>query len=871
MKYIGIICLVCLSLLQSCSSKGSGDLIASGDEIEQYLQIPSPHWEDQIIYFIITDLFMDGDSSNNDQGEGEYIPGSAIAFNGGDLKGITQKIGYIKELGATGIWITPPVANQWWSPDKTYSGRHGYWATNFKEVDRHFGTLEDYRQLSASLHKNSMYLIQDVVVNHTGNFFTYTGPYDPADVSKNFIRYEVPQPTQIPFYYNDANNPEDREMAIYHFTPNITDYDDNITKRLYQFSDLDDINTSNPLVREVLRTSYNHWIGQAGVDGFRYDTPVYVEHDFWNDFSHSKDSAAPGVETFASMLGKKHFLAFGETGILTLPYDDAGTLEVASYLGSEEKPGMNSVINYPLFYSIQRVFVEMQPTSLLSYRLESIYRIFSHPEWLINLIDDHNGERFLTRGSHSSFRQALLFIMNIPGIPVIYYGTEQDFGDAYRQAMFKGGLGSPDQDHFNTDSESFRFLQKLINIRKEHAVLRRGTPEILQDAINGPGVFAYSLDDNDEYAIILFNTSEGKKLAAGIHTGLEPGTVLNTFYSLSGEKIRVVADQNGNISTFLQGKEGMILFPDDQVLSGKTDDGFIRITRPGKIHISEDHIEIRGTSEAVTDIFITVNGDCENEIQAAIGTDGSWSADLPLGHLLNGKHRILAYSIPEADRRPVVSGQVEFELDLSARLVATVEDPYGDDKGPTGDYLYPGSATFGKQMDIESVRVYLQGSNLKIELQMAEITRYWTPPNGFDHVLIIMYLDLPDRTGVTALPFQNARFPLEGDWDYMVSTSGFENAFFSSVGASEYRAGRMAGPAPSITVDPDTKTISYMISAESIGFPAVYSGTRIYITTWGGTPGTLRSLNKEAHDWSFGGGSESDPKIMDNTELIIIK
>ena len=137
------------------------------------LQVPSPDWRDQVIYFVLTDRFADGDPTNNNQGAGEFNPAKSSHYSGGDLKGIQQKLDYIQGLGATALWLTPPVANQWWSEKAQYAGYHGYWATDFTNIDAHYGTLADYQQLSRALHGRGMYLIQDIVVNHTGNFFGY--------------------------------------------------------------------------------------------------------------------------------------------------------------------------------------------------------------------------------------------------------------------------------------------------------------------------------------------------------------------------------------------------------------------------------------------------------------------------------------------------------------------------------------------------------------------------------------------------------------------------------------------------------------------------------------------------------------------------
>ncbi|MDE2047318.1 MAG: alpha-amylase, partial [Betaproteobacteria bacterium] len=129
------------------------------------LHVPAPDWRDQIIYFVVTDRFDDGDPANNDQGAHEYDPRDNGKYSGGDLAGLTRRLGYIQGLGATAVWITPPVANQWWDPLAQSSGYHGYWASDFSRVDAHLGTLADYQRLSDALHRRGMYLVQDIVVN----------------------------------------------------------------------------------------------------------------------------------------------------------------------------------------------------------------------------------------------------------------------------------------------------------------------------------------------------------------------------------------------------------------------------------------------------------------------------------------------------------------------------------------------------------------------------------------------------------------------------------------------------------------------------------------------------------------------------------
>ncbi|MCF8346723.1 MAG: hypothetical protein K9G38_05885 [Bacteroidales bacterium] len=626
-------------LHNGCTESDRNDMIASDDEIGECLHVPSPEWQDQVIYFLMIDRFMDGDTTNNDQGAGEYKKGDERFWNGGDLEGIMQKLDYIRELGATAIWITPPVANQWVNPGRTGTGNHGYWATDFMKVDQHYGTLYDYRRLSASLHKNGMYLIQDIVVNHLGDFYTYTGPYNPDDVTENFMMHDVPQPTQFPFYHNDARNPEDREMDIFHYTPVLADHSDTVTKLLYQFGGLDDLNTTNPLVREVLRESFNFWIDSVGVDGYRFDTPIFVEFDFWKDFLHSDDPEVPGIIPFAASKGKESFFDFGETLIPTRPYEDKAVKKIARYVGTPEDPVMTSVINFPLKNAIDRVFQQQMPTDVLTYRLNTIEDQFPEPQYLVNFIDNHDEARYLTHGSHASFRQALLFILTIPGVPTIYYGTEQEL-TGMRQTMFKGGVGSPDHDHFNMESAPFLFLKELIRMRKENRVFSRGALSVLQDNPAGPGVFAYRMSFADTTVIVAMNTSQSIVFADEFPVPFEPGTIMQTMYSLSGEKSKPAVSLSGGLSLILPPGEGILLVPSgEETETRSTADSITIDPLPGGA-VNGKFLELDGSYSGEGQLSVMVDGNFNARVHIQAASENRWSHSPPLNNLNDGKHRV---------------------------------------------------------------------------------------------------------------------------------------------------------------------------------------------------------------------------------------
>ena len=142
-----LLCLLPAFPFMSLAISLSGDEVSANESVCQSpesapLHVPSPDWREQIVYMLFIDRFNDGDPTNNDQGYGEYNPALETHFSGGDLRGLRDKLDYLKALGVTAVWVTPPVLNQWWSSPYEATGWHGYWAVDFKKVDPHFGTLD---------------------------------------------------------------------------------------------------------------------------------------------------------------------------------------------------------------------------------------------------------------------------------------------------------------------------------------------------------------------------------------------------------------------------------------------------------------------------------------------------------------------------------------------------------------------------------------------------------------------------------------------------------------------------------------------------------------------------------------------------------
>lgn len=198
-------------------------------------------WRDEVIYFAMIDRFADGDPTNNQTVDLE----NPLAFHGGDLVGLANRIEYLADLGVTSLWITP-VVQQVQTPidsDGTpFHGHHGYWADDFTVLDPRYGSEDDLRNLVNVAHQNGIRVILDVVYNHVG--------------------YGADWTTSRPEWLR-----QDDECG-----------GDEITLCL---AGLPDLRTELAEVREHL---FNAHIGLAlrtGIDGFRLDTFKHIESDFW--------------------------------------------------------------------------------------------------------------------------------------------------------------------------------------------------------------------------------------------------------------------------------------------------------------------------------------------------------------------------------------------------------------------------------------------------------------------------------------------------------------------------------------------------------------------------------------------------------------
>ncbi len=860
------------------SPRHPADATSPKSGVELKLHVPSPDWRDQIIYFLMTDRFFDMQSVNNNLGAGEFGPGDNAKYNGGDLRGVEEKLDYIRGLGATAVWITPPVANQWWDPQHQYSGYHGYWAENFTAVDRHLGDIDDYKRLSHRLHSMNMYLVQDIVLNHTGNFFSYGSRWsakDPArDFQTNAGSRPVQRPSQFPFSMNDPRDPVQRRAGIYHWTPPIADYTNTLQEHNFQMAGLDDLNTENRLVRTALRDSYGYWIREVGVDAFRVDTAFYVPPGYFRDFLYSREPEAPGMNEVARRTGRDDFLVFGEGFGIDRGGEDKFARKIERYMtGPDGRPNLPAMLNFPLYGTAVDVFSRGRPTAELGWRINNMMKLHKRPHLMPTFVDNHDVDRFLSGGSVAALKQNLLLIMTLPGIPTIYYGTEQGF-TVQRAAMFKEGYQSGGRDRFDVDAPLYQFIRTVISLRKENKVLSRGIPAILRQSAAGPGALAYRMTLDGEHLFVAFNTADSETLLDNVATPFPPGTVLAALYAIEGVAPAVRVGSDGKFSVRLPPRAGYVWRAAAAVAPDPVATPVIRLDRFAR-QMQTGDFQVSGSARPGDRVKVVVDGALSNRLNTIADAAGRWQARIDTGGMFDpGVVHTVAASVDAPDGSlAAVSDSREFRVSKKWRPLVNIKDAPGDDHGPTGKYSYPNDDGWlkNRQMDLRGIRVSDTSGALRIDLTMNKVTALWNPQNGFDHVALTIYLHIPGNAPFqTVMPMQNASLPGGMGWNYRLRAHGWSNTLFSATGASATSEGAPVTPGAEIRVDRASNTISFLIPASSLGSPTTFSGAKLYVTTWD-YDGGYRALEARATGHTMGGGDGArEPLIMDDSAVIVL-
>jgi len=488
---------------------------------------------DEQFYFVMTDRFANGDTSNDTGGlTGDRLttgfdPTDKGFYQGGDIAGLRQQLDYIEGLGTSAIWLTPSFANKPVQGEgaNASAGYHGYWITDFTQIDPHLGTNAELEALIAEAHDRGIKVYFDIITNHTADVIDYsesaysyidqaTRPYqdaegnafDPADFADGTEPFPaldaassfpytpvVTEDIKVPEWLNDP--------TLYHNRGNSTWSGESVTYG--DFDGLDDLMTEHPTVVNGFVEVYDKWI-DLGIDGFRIDTVKHVNFEFWEQWTTQ-------VLDYAHSLGKDDFFMFGEVydadPVKLSPYvrntDMNSVLDftfqsyAVGYAGGNSAKGLQTLFAGDDYYTTSDTSASALPTFLGNHDMGRVGSFLDSTDAPLERDELAHDLMFLTRGQ-----------------PVIYYGDEQGFtgpgGDKdARQTLFATqvdeyadqnlitGEHAGSVDRFGTDAALYTHIAELSALRAAHPALADGA-QIERYAADGAGVYAFSRVDAEE-------------------------------------------------------------------------------------------------------------------------------------------------------------------------------------------------------------------------------------------------------------------------------------------------------------------------------------------------------------------------------------
>jgi glycosidase len=528
-------------------------------------------------------------------------------FQGGTIKGVASKLDYLKDLGVTAIWLGPV-----WKQQAEMQSYHGYGIQNFLDVDPRFGTRQDLRDLVDAAHERGLYVLLDVIINHTGNNFFYVGengqawetmPYR-AEGSHDFhgwrsrdgksiAKIEHPDDGVWPIEFQ---NPEwyTRAGSIGNWDAPGRDLAADAEFRRGDFFSLKDLNLGNSDVLDAVVRCYQYWIALSDCDGFRIDTLKHVPPEVSAIFCHE-------IRTFARRLGKEKFVLLGEV---------TGDPAIARHYVSPDAPNLDCVLDISDAPRRLADFVKgLAPP-------EDFFKQFGGGDALgdvrlrgnhhVSVLDDHDmvfrhhKHRFNWNNAAADpaaqTAHAVGVQLTTPGIPCIYYGTEQAFSGAefihddglepcgpdgkrpcaeryVRECMFGGTFGPFETagcHFFDPYHPTYRRIAAIAKLRQRDdgvgRALRRGGlfPREVRPAAGGDfgpprqgEIAAWSRIDGDTAVIIALNTHGNEPRGADVTVDANlhpPGSSVRLLYRGDGEQESYTPDETVEVTHHADGR-----------------------------------------------------------------------------------------------------------------------------------------------------------------------------------------------------------------------------------------------------------------------------------------------------------------------------
>lgn len=497
MKKVQSVLLVLITVLTAgCQTASKIKSPQQSDAAESYYGTLAP-FASESVYFLMTDRFVDGDTTNNQQEQGGNYPTyqrmlsgekgekAYVGYMGGDFKGILNNADYISEMGFTAIWLTPIVDQ----PDEAFNGGeairfgesfkdggktgyHGYWGVNFFEVDEHLPSKDlSFNQLTTQLREQyQIKTVLDIVTNHGSPAYTMRDGQQPKFGQIYNQRGEL-----VADHQNLSPEELKPDEPLHQFYSNKPD--------IMQLSDLD---PENSVVLDYFVQAYLHWIKQ-GADAFRIDTIKHMPHQFWKKFSDRIRQENPAFFMFAE----------------SYSFD-------AEFIAQHTLPenGDVSVLDFPGRETMLKIFENpASDYSEVSSYLHLTNGPYKNPYELMTFYDNHDMSRM--KADQNGFIDAHNWLFTARGIPVIYYGSEMGFMSGTSEHQGNRNYFGEDNIKKARSHPIRHALKKVATLRKNTIALQRGLQVNLELAENKAAFYrVYQKDGINQTALVMLNKGD---------------------------------------------------------------------------------------------------------------------------------------------------------------------------------------------------------------------------------------------------------------------------------------------------------------------------------------------------------------------------
>ncbi|WP_445735802.1 alpha-amylase family glycosyl hydrolase [Mariniflexile sp.] len=493
-------------------------------------------WEGANIYFLLTDRFNNGDNSNDINFGRTAETAKLRGFEGGDIKGVTQKIkeGYFTELGINAIWMTPIVEQIHGGTDEGSGlsyGFHGYWTSDWTAIDPNFGTKEDLHQLVAAAHEKGIRIVLDAVINHTGpvtdkdpvwpNDWVRTGPTCTYDSYENTTACTLVK--NLPDIKTDSNDHVELPPQLVEKWKTEERYEREVAELDAFFK-----RTSYPRApRFYIIKWLTDYITEFGIDGYRVDTVKHTEPFVWQEFRKECDVAFAEFKKNHpdKVLDDNKFYLVGEVynyGINTGLYFDFGDKKVNYF-----DKAFNSLINFQFKWNAAQQDYETLFSTYYNY-LNTDLKGFG----TLNYLSSHDDSVPFDANRNKPFEAGTKLLL-APGTSQVYYGDE-----SARSLVVEGAQGDATLRSFmnwnaiksNPQTKTIlAHYQKLGQFRANHPAIGAGIHQMITQQ---PYVFyrSFAKGAYTDLVVVGLDLSKGKK-DMDVSKVFKEGDVLHDAYS----------------------------------------------------------------------------------------------------------------------------------------------------------------------------------------------------------------------------------------------------------------------------------------------------------------------------------------------------